>query len=86
MQYKVYILYATHHDRLFTGMTSSLTDRMESHNGDEPEDWTTVYKPWTLVHMELFNTESEAYQRELFFESEAGNTYLREYVLPLFEF
>jgi predicted GIY-YIG superfamily endonuclease len=86
MLYKVYILYALDHDKLFTGVTSSLTDRMESHNSEQPEDWTTVYRPWTLVHMELFNDESEASQRESFFESDAGDSYIREYILPLFEF
>ena len=86
MLYKVYILYATQHDKLFTSMTSSLIDRMASHNSNELEDWTSVYKPWTLVHMELFKDEHEAYQRELFFESSAGEEFVREFILPLFEF
>ena len=86
MLFKVYILYAPVHDKLFTGMTSSLIDRMASHNGNEPEDWTSVYKPWTLVHMELFNDEKEATRRESYFENVAGESYVREYILPLFEF
>ncbi|MCF8226425.1 MAG: GIY-YIG nuclease family protein [Bacteroidales bacterium] len=86
MIYKVYVLYAPEHDRLFTGMTSSLSDRMVSHNGDEPEDWTTVYKPWTLVHMELFNNEDEALHRETFLESPPGQDYVRSDILPLFNF
>ena len=86
MLYKVYILYATQHDKLFTGLTGSLIDRMVSHNGDDPEDWTSVYRPWTLVHMELYNDEHEAGKREAFFESEAGMAYIREYILPLFDF
>ena len=57
MLYKVYVLYSPNHDRLFTGMTTSLSDRMISHNGDAPDDWTSGYKPWTLVHMELFDEE-----------------------------
>ena len=86
MLYKVYVLYATEHDKLFTGMTTSLSDRMEAHNSDVAEDWTTAYKPWTLIHMELFNSESDAIIRESFLESEGGQQYLRENVLPLFEF
>lgn len=86
MMYKVYVLYSPDHDKLFTGMTTSLIDRMMSHNGNEPEDWTSVYRPWTLVHMELFGDESDAIIRESFFESSGGQDYLRENVLPLFQF
>ena len=86
MLYKVYILYAPEHDKLFTGMTSSLIDRMAFHNGNEPEDWTSVYKPWTLVHMELFNDEREAEIREAYFEDPNGENYIRENILPLFDF
>ncbi len=86
MLYKVYVLYAKDHDKLFTGMTTSLGDRMLSHNSDTPEDWTSGYQPWTLVHMELFPEESEAYLRETFLESYEGQAYIRKDILPLFDF
>lgn len=86
MQFKVYVLYSSHHDKLFTGMTASLVDRMMAHNGSEVEDWTTVYKPWTLVHMELFDDEADAALRESFLESASGQEYLRSDILPLFQF
>lgn len=86
MLFKLYILYATRHDKLFTGVTTSLIDRMKSHNSDEAEDWTGVYKPWTLVHMEIFNDESDALFRETFFKSPAGEAYVRKDILPLFDF
>ncbi len=86
MLYKLYILYAPVHERLFVGVTSSLTDRMKAHNSNNPEDWTSVYKPWTLVHMELFNEPEEASQRERFFESADGEAYVKDNILPLFQF
>lgn len=86
MLYKVYILYAPVHDKLFIGVTSSLIDRMKSHNSNEPEDWTSIYKPWTLVHMELYSDKSEALRREAFLEGASGEIFIREEVLPLFEF
>lgn len=86
MIYKVYVLYSPKHNKLFTGLTTSLCDRMLSHNGDEPDDWTSGYKPWTLVHMELFIDESDAVIRESYLESDGGQDYVRDSILPLFEF
>jgi putative endonuclease len=85
MVFKVYILYALKHDKLFTGMTASLIDRMSSHNGDDADDWTSAYKPWILVHMELFDDEAEALLREQYFESQEGQEHVRTDVLPLFD-
>ncbi len=86
MIFKVYVLYAKEHDKLFTGLTTSLINRMYSHNMDNPDEWTSIYRPWTLVHMELYNDENEALFRESYLESERGQKYVREDVLPLFKF
>jgi putative endonuclease len=86
MIYKVYVLYSPKHDKLFTGLTTSLIDRMYSHNEENADEWTSVYRPWTLVHMELYNDENEALLRESYLESELGQEYVKEDVLPLFSF
>lgn len=86
MLFKVYILYSLKYDKLFQGMTTSLIDRMTSHNGDDADDWTSAYRPWTLVHMELFNDEADALLREQYFESEEGVEHVRTDILPLFDF
>ena len=86
MMYKVYVLYSPGHDKLFTGLTTGLIDRMQVHNSDNTEEWTTAYRPWTLVHMELFNEEYEALMRETFLDGEGGREFIREVVLPLFQF
>ncbi len=86
MLYKVYILYSPSHKKLFAGMTTSLTDKMLWHNSEEPVDWTSEYRPWTLIHMELFNDETEAYLRESYFESESGQNYIKTDILPLYKF
>lgn len=86
MLYKLYVLYAPEHDKIFTGVTNSITDRMVEHNGNEPGNWTSTYKPWSLVHIELFNNEGEAEKRETFFETSAGIDYVRQEILPLFTF
>ena len=86
MIYKVYVLYSLEHDKLFVGLTTSLIDRMHEHNNDNADEWTSVYRPWTLVHMELYNEEGEALLRNSFLESEEGLQYVKEDVLPLFNF
>ena len=86
MIYKVYVLYSPKHNKLFVGLTTSLIDRMHSHNKENADEWTSIYRPWTLVHMELYNEEAEALIRESFLESGSGQEYVREDVLPLFNF
>lgn len=86
MIYKVYVLYSPKHDKLFTGLTTGLIDRMQVHNSDSPSEWTTIYRPWTLVHMEIYQEEDEALIRESFLDGESGHQYIREDVLPLFKF
>lgn len=86
MLFKVYVIYSPEHDKLFTGLTTSLTERMGSHNGDNPDDWTSGYKPWILVHMEIFEDEYDAVRRETYFESKVGQDHVRLDILPLFQF
>jgi len=59
---------------------------MISHNGESSDDWTADYQPWMLVHMELFDDKALALIRQKNLESTSGITYIREQVLPLFEF
>jgi putative endonuclease len=86
MLYKVYILYSPSYNKLFVGLTTGLGDRMVSHNGAGGGDWTNEFKPWTLVHMELFNDESEAMLRKTYLEGPDGMVYVRSDILPLFDF
>lgn len=86
MIYKVYVLYSPGHDKLFTGLTTGLIDRMQVHNSDNADEWTTAYRPWTLVHMEIFEDKDEALIRETFLDGENGHAYIRDNVLPIFHF
>jgi len=86
MNYKVYVLYSHQCGRLLTGRTTSLTEKMTIHNSENGDEKTVSCRPWTLVHMELFNNEDDALFRETYLNSEGGNQYVRENILPLFEF
>ncbi len=86
MSYKVFVLYSYPHDRLFVGYTTSLTDYMITMNIMESENPLFEYRPWTLIHMELFISEDEAMVREGFLKQEIGQEYIRREILPMFDF
>jgi len=86
MSYKVFVLYSHLHDRLFVGLTTSLTDYMITMNVMESDNPLYDFRPWTLIHMELFVLEEEAVLREGFLKQEVGQEYIRREILPMFEF
>ena len=86
MSYKVFVLYSHLHDRLYIGYTESLTDYMITMNVMESDNPLYQFRPWTLIHMELFVTEDEALVREGFLKQEMGQEYIRREILPMFEF
>jgi hypothetical protein len=86
MSYKVFVLYSHLHDRLFVGYTTSLTDYMITMNVMESENPLYEFRPWTLIHMELFVAEEEALVRAGFLKGEPGQNYIRREILPMFDF
>ena len=72
MRYTVFVLYSYPHDKLYVGYTTSLTDYMITMNVMESENPLFEYRPWTLIHMELFVTEDEAMVRNGFLQQEIG--------------
>ncbi len=84
MQYKVFALYASHTGQVYINYTTSLTEeliRLQEEPGDE---WITRGRPWTLILLEVFQYETDAYLRKKDLESDAGLNYIRQSVLPLF--
>lgn len=86
MSYKVFVLYSYTHNRIFVGYTTSLTDYMITMNVMESDNPLYEFRPWTLVHMELFVSEDEAMVREGFLKQEIGQDYIRREILPMFDF
>jgi hypothetical protein len=52
----------------------------------ESENPLYEFRPWTLIHMELFVTEDEAMVRDGFLKQEMGQDYIRREILPMFDF
>jgi hypothetical protein len=86
MTFKVFVLYSPSHDKLFVGYTKSLTDFMITINVMESDNPLYEFRPWTLIHMELFTTEDEAMVREGFLKQDIGQEYIRREILPMFTF
>ena len=86
MSYKVFVLYSHPNNRLFVGYTTSLTDYMITMNVMESDNPLFEFRPWTLIHMELFISEDEAMVREGFLKQEIGQNYIRREILQMFDF
>jgi putative endonuclease len=59
----VYILYSQSLQRYYVGLTESVEKRLKEHNTGKSKS-TRTGVPWKLVHMESFQTRSEAMQQE----------------------
>ena len=74
----VYILYSFVHDKTYTGFTTNLIKRFYSHNIYSNTDWTRNYRPWVLIHCEIFETKSEALKREKELKSGKGRDWVQK--------
>ncbi len=63
--YTVYILYSISADKYYVGHTSEeIQERIRKHLSNH-KGFTSLFKDWKLMYAEVFETKSEAYQREL---------------------
>jgi putative endonuclease len=62
--FTVYVLYSATYKKIYIGFTSSLEERIRSHNELGTKGWTVRYRPWTLIHKEIFESKAEALRRE----------------------
>lgn len=58
--YTVYVLHSEKYDKIYTGRTSDLKERFKSHNELGTKGWTIHFRPWKIVHTEVFATKAEA--------------------------
>jgi len=74
--YKVYILYSPTYNKIYIGYTGNLEARMLSHNELGTKGWTIKFRPWSLVHVEIFETKDEALAREKQLKSAKGRIWI----------
>ena len=70
--YYVYILKSLVTDKSYVGYTEKLPeDRLKEHNNGSNQ-WTSGYKPFTLIYYETFVCKTDALKRERFYKSGQG--------------
>ena len=79
--FTVYVLYSRKFDKIYIGFTSDLEQRMLSHNVLATKGWTIKYRPWTLIHSEVFDLKQQAMTREKELKSHQGRIFIRENLL-----
>jgi putative endonuclease len=76
-----YILYSPSSQRIYIGYTTSIENRLLSHNHPGNKGWTKRYAPWTVIHYETFTKKQEAMAREKWFKSGIGREYIKGIIL-----
>jgi putative endonuclease len=76
MSFTVYILFSEKSGKHYTGYSSHLVDRLESHNhlGNE---WTAKYRPWKLIYTKEFETKREAMAYEKWLKTGVGRDFIK---------
>jgi putative endonuclease len=67
--FTLYILYSYNFNKTYVGQTSNLENRLLEHNQTAVKGYTIPYRPWTLVHTEIFDTRADAMKREKFLKT-----------------
>ncbi len=73
--YTVYVLRSLSTGHLYTGSSSNFADRLERHRRGEAR-YTRGRGPWEVVHLEEFETLSEAVRRERALKTGQGRAWL----------
>ena len=64
-------------------MTSDLITRFHFHNSKSTKGFTLRYRPWTVIHVEFFDSKKEALLREKELKSGTGREWIRKNVIRL---
>ncbi|MDQ8004969.1 MAG: GIY-YIG nuclease family protein [Pedobacter sp.] len=79
--FTVYILYSKQFDKIYIGYTSNLEQRLLSHNALATKGYTIKFRPWEILHTEVFESRSEALRREKQLKSAKGREFIRKQLL-----
>ena len=77
--YFTYVLYSPQHDRVYVGQTGDLKQRIAKHNDGFVRS-TIAYRPWRLIHYEVFTARADAMKREKELKTHKGRDYIRELI------
>jgi putative endonuclease len=64
MKYYVYVLKSCSKSRFYTGHSSDYKKRLLEHNSGKVKS-TKGYVPWKIIHLEEYESKSDAFKREM---------------------
>ena len=76
MKFTVYILFSVSFNRHYTGFTSNIQARWQSHS-ESGNDWTAKYRPWKLIYTQDFETKKDALAYEKWLKTGAGRDFIK---------
>ena len=76
-EYVVYILKSLSSDKHYVGFTENLISRFKSHNELSTKGYTIRYRPWEVIHVEIYATKKQAMNREKFLKSGKGREWMK---------
>ncbi|HEY3403051.1 MAG TPA: GIY-YIG nuclease family protein [Ohtaekwangia sp.] len=68
-------------NKIYVGFTYNFEARLLSHNHLATKGWTVKFRPYIVVHQELFSTKTEAMKRGKELKSAQGREYIRKQIL-----
>jgi len=74
--FTVYILYSVKFQKIYVGYSSDLLNRVKSHNELGNKGWTIKFRPWQIVHTEVFESKADAMKREKQLKTAAGREWI----------
>ena len=78
--FTVYVLYSKSHNKIYIGFTSDIDARLLSHNQLATKGYTVKYRPWKIIHTEIFETKTDAMKREKQLKSAKGRKFIRNLI------
>ena len=79
--FTVYVLHSEIFDKIYIGYTSNIEQRFLSHNKLSNKGWTIKFRPWKIIHTEVFATKKEAMVREKQLKSSRGRAWIRNTII-----
>lgn len=81
----VYVLYSASYDKIYIGFTSDLINRFKGHQQLSNKGFTIKFRPWVVIHVEVFETKKAAMSREKQLKTASGRDFIRKNILPLYK-
>ena len=76
-EFVVYILFSEKYGKTYVGFTSNLIERFKSHNSLSQKGFTKNFRPWKVLHVEFFNSKSDALAREKHLKTGKGREFIK---------